>query len=87
MGVFLSGGIDSSLTAVLAVDAVGAGNVTGVGMPGIKATDQAMPPLTAEQIERDQVLVELDQSDERAALAQAFPERVEVQPKSNRKVS
>ena len=30
----LSGGIDSSLTAVLAVDAVGAANVTGVGMPG-----------------------------------------------------
>jgi NAD+ synthase (glutamine-hydrolysing) len=30
----LSGGIDSSLTAVLAVDALGAENVTGVGMPG-----------------------------------------------------
>ena len=30
----LSGGIDSSLTAALAVDAVGAENVTGVGMPG-----------------------------------------------------
>ncbi|HYM12062.1 MAG TPA: NAD+ synthase [Bryobacterales bacterium] len=30
----LSGGIDSSLTAVIAVDAVGAGNVTGVAMPG-----------------------------------------------------
>jgi NAD+ synthase (glutamine-hydrolysing) len=30
----LSGGIDSSLTAVIAVDAVGAENVMGVGMPG-----------------------------------------------------
>jgi NAD+ synthase (glutamine-hydrolysing) len=30
----LSGGIDSALTAVIAVDAVGAGNVIGVGMPG-----------------------------------------------------
>lgn len=30
----LSGGIDSSLTAVLAVDAVGAQNVTGIAMPG-----------------------------------------------------
>jgi NAD+ synthase/NAD+ synthase (glutamine-hydrolysing) len=30
----LSGGIDSSLTAVLAVDAIGADNVTGVSMPG-----------------------------------------------------
>jgi len=32
--VGLSGGIDSSLTAVIAVDAVGAGNVAGVAMPG-----------------------------------------------------
>ncbi|MBK9170565.1 MAG: NAD+ synthase [Bryobacterales bacterium] len=30
----LSGGIDSSLTAVVAVDAVGRENVTGIGMPG-----------------------------------------------------
>ena len=30
----LSGGIDSSLTAVIAADAVGRENVTGVGMPG-----------------------------------------------------
>ena len=30
----LSGGIDSALTAVIAVDAVGKDNVTGVGMPG-----------------------------------------------------
>ena len=30
----LSGGIDSSLVAAIAVDAVGAENVTGVGMPG-----------------------------------------------------
>ncbi len=30
----LSGGIDSSLTAVIAVDAVGRDNVVGVGMPG-----------------------------------------------------
>jgi NAD+ synthase (glutamine-hydrolysing) len=30
----LSGGIDSSLTAVIAVDALGAAQVTGVGMPG-----------------------------------------------------
>jgi NAD+ synthase (glutamine-hydrolysing) len=32
--VGLSGGIDSALTAVIAVDAVGAQNVIGVGMPG-----------------------------------------------------
>ncbi len=32
--VGLSGGIDSALTAVIAVDAVGAENVIGVGMPG-----------------------------------------------------
>src|SRR6202451_2936063 len=30
----LSGGIDSALTAVIAADAVGPGNVIGVGMPG-----------------------------------------------------
>ncbi len=30
----LSGGMDSSLTAAIAIDAVGAANVTGVGMPG-----------------------------------------------------
>ncbi|HKD00871.1 MAG TPA: NAD+ synthase [Terriglobales bacterium] len=30
----LSGGIDSALTAAIAVDALGAGNVVGVGMPG-----------------------------------------------------
>ena len=30
----LSGGIDSALTACIAVDALGAGNVIGVGMPG-----------------------------------------------------
>ena len=34
MLIGLSGGIDSSLTAAIAVDAVGAENVTGVGMPG-----------------------------------------------------
>jgi NAD+ synthase/NAD+ synthase (glutamine-hydrolysing) len=32
--VGLSGGVDSSLTAVIAVDAVGPENVVGVGMPG-----------------------------------------------------
>ncbi len=32
--VGLSGGIDSALTACLAVEALGAGNVTGVAMPG-----------------------------------------------------
>ena len=32
--IALSGGIDSALTAVIATDAVGAGNVIGVGMPG-----------------------------------------------------
>ena len=32
--VGLSGGVDSALTAAIAVDAVGAENVTGVGMPG-----------------------------------------------------
>lgn len=32
--IALSGGIDSALTAAIAVDALGAENVTGVGMPG-----------------------------------------------------
>jgi NAD+ synthase (glutamine-hydrolysing) len=32
--VGLSGGIDSALTAAIATDALGPGNVTGVGMPG-----------------------------------------------------
>jgi NAD+ synthase (glutamine-hydrolysing) len=32
--VGLSGGIDSALTATIAVDAIGPGNVIGVGMPG-----------------------------------------------------
>ena len=32
--IALSGGIDSALTAVIAADAVGPGNVIGVGMPG-----------------------------------------------------
>ena len=35
----LSGGIDSSLTAAIAVDALGAENVTGVGMPGPYSSD------------------------------------------------
>jgi NAD+ synthase/NAD+ synthase (glutamine-hydrolysing) len=30
----LSGGIDSALTAAIAVDALGAANITGIGMPG-----------------------------------------------------
>jgi NAD+ synthase (glutamine-hydrolysing) len=35
----LSGGIDSSLTAAIAVDAVGRENVTGIGMPGPYSSD------------------------------------------------
>jgi NAD+ synthase (glutamine-hydrolysing) len=35
----LSGGIDSSLTAAIAVEAVGKENVTGVGMPGPYSSD------------------------------------------------
>src|SRR4051794_36570846 len=38
----LSGGIDSSLTAAIAVDAVGAENVTGVGMPGPFSSDHSV---------------------------------------------
>jgi NAD+ synthase/NAD+ synthase (glutamine-hydrolysing) len=38
----LSGGIDSSLTAAIAVDAVGARNVTGVGMPGPYSSDHSI---------------------------------------------
>ncbi len=37
-----SGGIDSSLTAAIAVDAVGADNVTGVGMPGPFSSDHSV---------------------------------------------
>ncbi len=38
----LSGGIDSSLTAVIAVDAVGRGNVAGIGMPGPYSSDHSV---------------------------------------------
>jgi NAD+ synthase (glutamine-hydrolysing) len=38
----LSGGIDSSLTAAIAVDAVGAGNVVGIGMPGPYSSEHSL---------------------------------------------
>ena len=38
----LSGGIDSSLTAAIAVEAVGKENVTGVGMPGPYSSDHSL---------------------------------------------
>jgi len=38
----LSGGIDSALTALIAVDAVGQENVTGVGMPGPYSSDHSL---------------------------------------------
>jgi len=38
----LSGGIDSSLTAAIAVEAVGKENVTGVGMPGPYSSDHSI---------------------------------------------
>jgi NAD+ synthase (glutamine-hydrolysing) len=38
----LSGGIDSSLTAAIAVDAVGKENVTGVGMPGPYSSEHSV---------------------------------------------
>jgi NAD+ synthase (glutamine-hydrolysing) len=38
----LSGGIDSSLTAAIAVDAVGAANVRGVAMPGPFSSDHSV---------------------------------------------
>jgi NAD+ synthase (glutamine-hydrolysing) len=38
----LSGGIDSSLTAAIAVDAVGKQNVTGVGMPGPYSSEHSV---------------------------------------------
>jgi NAD+ synthase/NAD+ synthase (glutamine-hydrolysing) len=38
----LSGGIDSSLTAAIAVDAVGKDNVIGVGMPGPFSSDHSV---------------------------------------------
>ncbi|MSV35258.1 MAG: NAD+ synthase [Bryobacterales bacterium] len=38
----LSGGIDSALTAVIAVDAVGEENVTGVGMPGPYSSEHSV---------------------------------------------
>ena len=42
LGAFLSGGIDSSLTAAIAVEAVGAENVTGVAMPGPYSSDHSL---------------------------------------------
>ncbi len=38
----LSGGIDSSLTALIAVDAVGRDNVSGIGMPGPYSSDHSL---------------------------------------------
>ncbi|HLG97467.1 MAG TPA: NAD+ synthase [Bryobacteraceae bacterium] len=38
----LSGGIDSSLTAAIAVDAVGKENVTGIGMPGPYSSEHSI---------------------------------------------
>ncbi|HYL75234.1 MAG TPA: NAD+ synthase [Bryobacteraceae bacterium] len=38
----LSGGVDSSLTAAIAVEAVGKENVTGVGMPGPYSSDHSI---------------------------------------------
>jgi NAD+ synthase (glutamine-hydrolysing) len=38
----LSGGIDSSLTAAIAVDAVGKGNVIGIGMPGPYSSEHSV---------------------------------------------
>jgi len=38
----LSGGIDSSLTAAIAVDAVGQENVTGIGMPGPYSSEHSV---------------------------------------------
>ena len=38
----LSGGIDSSITALVAVDAIGRENVTGVAMPGPYSSDHSM---------------------------------------------
>lgn len=38
----LSGGIDSALVAAIAVDALGAENVTGVGMPGPYSSDHSL---------------------------------------------
>jgi NAD+ synthase (glutamine-hydrolysing) len=38
----LSGGIDSSITAAIAVDAVGKQNVTGVGMPGPYSSEHSV---------------------------------------------
>ena len=40
--VALSGGIDSALTAAIAVDAVGKENVTGVGMPGPYSSEHSI---------------------------------------------
>ncbi len=40
--VGLSGGIDSALTAAIAVDAVGKDNVTGVGMPGPYSSEHSV---------------------------------------------
>jgi len=40
--VGLSGGIDSSLVACIAADAVGSGNVTGVSMPGPYSSDHSL---------------------------------------------
>jgi NAD+ synthase (glutamine-hydrolysing) len=40
--VGLSGGIDSALVATLAVDALGAGNVTGIGMPSDVSSEHSV---------------------------------------------
>ncbi len=40
--IALSGGIDSAVTAVVAVDALGAGNVTGVALPSPHSSDHSV---------------------------------------------
>ena len=47
----LSGGLDSALVAAMAVDALGAGNVTGVAMPSAYSTEHSLDD-AAEQAKR-----------------------------------
>jgi NAD+ synthase/NAD+ synthase (glutamine-hydrolysing) len=72
----LSGGIDSSLTAAVAVDAVGRENVTGIGMPGPYSSDHSLTDARALAVNlgiRFEVVPIRDQYEAcRAALEPAF---------------
>ncbi len=83
----LSGGIDSSLVAVIAVDALGAENVTGVAMPGPYSSEGSVrdAKLLAEHLGIRLLTVPIDETfaSYKKALAAAFAGRPEGTAEEN----